>query len=96
MGFQSAFKSVKESTARNVYGSLFQRRGEAPVNARSPAVTSFVLSVSRVNSASADLVRRGAVRNVTNSVSYTSARLLMHLEVNVKILYFILHDIGNQ
>ena len=46
----------EESTACKEYGSLFQRRGEAPVNARSQAVTSSVLGVSRVKSSLADLV----------------------------------------
>ena len=77
--FQSTLKVPRESTTRNVYGSLFQRRGEAPVNARSPAVISFVLGDLRVKSSSADLVRHSGVRNVTNSVRYTGARLLMHL-----------------
>ena len=64
---------VKESTARNVYSSLFQSRGEAPANARSPALTNFALGASRSKSSSADLVRRVTVRNVTNSVRYTGA-----------------------
>ena len=79
----------RESTARNVYGILFQRREErhlSPVNARSPAVSSFVLGDSRVKSSSADIVRCSAVRNVTNSVRYTGARpvdfvMLLILEV---------------
>ena len=69
----------KESTVHSIYGSLFQRRGEAPINAQSPVVTSFVLGVLRVKSSSADLVHRTAVPNMTNSVRYTGARLLMHL-----------------
>ena len=62
-----------------MYGSLFQSRGEAAANARSPAVTNLVLGASRSKSSSAVLVRRVAVHNVTNSVRYTGARLLVHL-----------------
>ena len=76
-GFNSTLK--RSSCPECVCGSVFQRRGEALVNARSSVVTSLILGTSGGKSSLAGLVRHITVRNVTSSVRYIGARLLVHL-----------------
>ena len=77
--FSLHLKVSKEFFALDAYGSLFQRRGEAIIKARSPAVKSFVLDVSNLKLSFVDLVHLAAYLDVINSVRYFVARLLMHL-----------------